>query len=264
MSSHGKQPNQQEHPSLWVPPTPDTPRTSDATPPRVLKAATTLTVLSLILVVLTPVIYFCGRAFHDGWYEALRLDPSMFPLDTAGMLMEGAIAWGDVLSASAKALTEAIKRYPWQLPLLILGLSISWVLITKAGRWLDRIGAKGKAKRARPFLSKMAQVFGSLIKPMFVLTLGFLVLFEFVFGMTSMFGLIVMPFYRMGQHEAKAAIAKGFIQSPKAIMKNPTGSSVELREIGCGPQFCGLWDKDHAVTVPVSALTWSESPKPEQ
>lgn len=46
------------------------------------KRVTTLTVLSLILVVLTPAIYFCGRAFHDGWYEALRLDSGMFPSDT--------------------------------------------------------------------------------------------------------------------------------------------------------------------------------------
>ncbi len=96
------------------------------------------------------------------------------------------------------------------------------------------------------------------------LTLGFLVIFEFVFGMTTVFGLIVLPFYRMGQHEAKTAVSKGFIQSPKVVMKNPTGSPVELKEIGCGPQFCGLWNKDHAVTVPISALTWSDSPKPER
>lgn len=265
MSSREKQPSQQEQPLHRTPPTPGQPLSPDATPPpRALKATTTLTTLSLIFVVLTPVIYFCGRAFHDGWYEALHLDPGMFPLDTASMLTNGAIAWGDVLSFSATALIGVIKRYPWQLPLLILGLSISWVLITKAGRWLDRRNAKWKAKRARPFLAKVAHFVVPLIKPTLVLTLGFLVIFEFVFGMTTVFGLIVLPFYRMGQHEAKTAVSKGFIQSPKVVMKNPTGSPVELKEIGCGPQFCGLWNKDHAVTVPISALTWSDSPKPER
>lgn len=225
------------------------------------KAISILTVFSLALVVLTPVVYFCGRAFHDGWYGELRLDPGMFPLDTAGMLTEGGVALGDIISFSADTLLEVTKNFPWRVVFLILGLSTTWVVVTKAGRWLDHRGLEWIGKIAHPIRAKVARFLGPFIKPTFIVALAFVMLFEFAFGLTSMFGLIVLPFYRMGQHEAKVAVSKGFSLLPRVAVKNPAGSLTEMREVGCGPQFCGLWNKDHAITVPVSALTWLESPK---
>lgn len=57
--------------------------------------------------------------------------------------MKGAIAWGDVLPVSAETLAEAIRRQPWQLPLLVL--VYRYLDAHHESRsLLDRIGAKGK------------------------------------------------------------------------------------------------------------------------
>ncbi|WP_329741440.1 hypothetical protein [Dyella sp. A6] len=75
------------------------------------KVTSILTISSLFIVVMTPFAYLGGRAYHDGWYAALRLDPNMFPLDPQGVLVEGAIGWGEVLSTVMDTICHVIAHY---------------------------------------------------------------------------------------------------------------------------------------------------------
>lgn len=68
-----------------------------------------LTLLSLFIVVCTPVVYVGGRAYHDGWYERLHLNPGLFPADTQAILTDEFIGWTGAVSRLMKALLTLIR-----------------------------------------------------------------------------------------------------------------------------------------------------------
>jgi hypothetical protein len=85
----------------------------------------------------------------------------------------------------------------------------------------------------------------------------------FFFAVTFLLFLILAPFQVIGENRAKAAIKNHFAGSPAVMLTSPSGEKIAYHIIGCGPQFCGLYGADHAITVPVSKIDWSESAPPK-
>lgn len=97
-----------------------------------------LTAASLFFVVMTPVIYIMGRAYHDGWYGYLKLDQSMFPLDTAGMLTEGGMALTQGFGELSHWFGGSLRQWLILLFVIIVG-GVIWaifaMLIKDLRRW---------------------------------------------------------------------------------------------------------------------------------
>ena len=222
---------------------------------------TKVQILVGLLVLITPVFYFNGRAFHDGWYNYLHLDQAMFPLDTPGMLTEGAIAWADGLVAIVTTMKQ-VELSRWVLPLSLIGGGI--LLGTLIGWGRDKWIAS-RAKHDDQPISAVLQrtrVFAIRFLVPLLMT-GFSVGALYVFLFVLMFALAMMsaPFYALGAAAAQKAASNDFSDMPIATIKTPT-SIVQLREMTCGPQFCALWGNKHASVAPVSAITWGEASAP--
>jgi len=228
---------------------------------RVHEATQLLTAVSLFFVVMTPVAYFAGRAYHDGWYDALHLDQGMFPLDTAGMMTEGFVAAGDAAAKLAKAAVAAILAH-WFLLIVII---LAGGLIGACFRWINHRVSESIAKQTKKASDdhdgKKRGLAFLTITPTIVLLLIGLVLYELVFGFILGYTILTQPFYQLGKYEAKQASANDFKQSPIVTVKSDKGD-VARREIGCGPQFCALWGEGHASFAPVSDITWGDAPPP--
>jgi hypothetical protein len=222
-----------------------------------------LTLLSLLFVVITPVTYFNGRAFHDGWYAYLHLDQQMFPLDTAGMLTQGAVAWGDALAELIGATLKSIGSHWFVLLLMIFSGALVWSVFA----WFNRKMCEGGKRRKRR-LAKPKGRLSALASPVFsravILALVLFLSIEVISLMTLGFAALSLPFYQLGGYEAKKAVAVNFEKEPLVLVKSPKGDIMELRELGCGPQFCAFWGNGHASTAPLSAIMWSDSPPPEK
>lgn len=211
------------------------------------------TLTSLFFVVMTPVIYLAGRAYHDGWYAALNLNQGMFPLDTAGMLIEGAIAFGSGFGKLSTACIGLALHHWLVLLIVTLGGGLIWAAIASLSKRLDEDRATRKKADSAKETGKH-WLFKVAIPRMLLLALAVSVFYEFVFAMTLGFALLTQPFVVLGKDEAKAAAAKGFEKSPMVTVRSPKGD-VQRREIGCGPQFCALWGDGHASYAPVSAIS---------
>lgn len=221
-----------------------------------------LAALSAILVLLTPVIYFNGRAFHDGWYDYFHLDQAMFPLDTAGMLMEGAIAWGDGLAAIMSAVTR-VGIWAWLrvgsvvlLGALIGGGSI-WIYEIRQARW-----AKLKNKPVQKHSPKIGGFLRRLLSPILVMGISAAAIYVLVFGLIFVMAMLSAPFYQLGRHQASLTAKGNFSDMPTVIAKKSTTENVKRQEMGCGAQFCALWGDGHASVAPVSAISWGDAPAP--
>ncbi|WP_445145021.1 hypothetical protein [Dyella sp. Tek66A03] len=232
-------------------------------PPSRLQAGTQiLTLLSLLFVVMTPVTYFNGRAFHDGWYAYLHLDQQMFPLDTAGMLTQGAVAWGDALAELIDATFKSIGAHWFVVLLMIFSGALLWSVFA----WLNRTMEEGgkKKERAAKTEGRLARLASPVFSRAIVLTLALFLAIEVVSLMTLGFAALSLPFYLLGRYEAKKAVSIDFAKNPLVTVKSAKGDILELRELGCGPQFCALWGNGHASTAPLSAISWSDSPPPDK
>jgi len=222
-----------------------------------------LTLVSLLFVAMTPVTYFNGRAFHDGWYAYLHLDQQMFPLDTAGMLTQGAVAWGDALAELITATLETIATHWLALLLMIFSGALIWAVFAWLNRKMDE-GGKKKKQRPVKIRSRFAKLSSPILSRAIFLILALLLGFEVISLMTLGFAALSLPFYQLGRYEAKKAAAINFEKDPLVVVKSAKGDVLELRELGCGPQFCALWGNGHASTAPLSAIVWSDSPPPDK
>jgi len=212
---------------------------------------------------MTPVTYIAGRAYHDGWYDRLHLDQSMFPLDTAGMLTEGAIAIEDGFGKVATAALQAVGNHWFVVLLIVVGGGLIWAALAPIFQKLDEDRAdrkKALPKRHRPILRWLSM--SALPRIALVSIFGFAI-YECIAAVTLVFTLLTLPFVQLGSYEAGLAVSKDFKESPMVTVKSPKGD-VQRREIGCGPAFCALWGDRHASYAPVSAITWADSPSPSK
>ncbi|RUL65787.1 hypothetical protein EKH79_03485 [Dyella dinghuensis] len=220
------------------------------------------TAVTLFFAMMTPVTYFIGRAYHDGWYDYLHLDQGMFPLDTSGMLIDGIEAWGDTVGLLANAVGKMLRVH-W---LWLIFLMASGGLIWSAfAYFFERLGNKRAKQKVEPtghVESQRRRPLAAVFLRLLVIFLIFCFVYELIFGLTLAFALLTVPFFRLGAHEARIAADNNFKNAPVVTVKLPNGDLSEQREIGCGPQFCALWGSGYASTVPLSAITWVESSPP--
>lgn len=220
-----------------------------------------LAALSAVLVVLTPVIYFNGRAFHDGWYDHFHLDPSMFPLDTAGMLTEGAIAWGDGLAAIVSAVTH-VSVWIW---LRVASVLLGGALLGAGFVWIHKLLETKRNKKSAPKRwPKIGELGKQLLSTLLVMGVSAAAIYVLVFGLIFVMALLSAPFYELGKHQASLAAQGNFSDRPTITAKISTTEHVKRQEMECGTQFCALWGEGHASVAPVSAIEWGDAPPPDK
>lgn len=220
-----------------------------------------LTAASLFFVVMTPVIYIMGRAYHDGWYDYLKLDQSMFPLDTAGMLTEGGVALTQGFGELSHWFGGGLRQWLISLLIIIVG-GVIWAIFAMLIKDLRSDGAKTKKNPDKHKNSFFRWLVTSALPRIALLALFGFTIYEFIAATALVFLTLTQPFVALGKYEAEKSAAVEFNRSPIVTVKLPQGD-VKFREIGCGPQFCALWKDKHASYAPVSMITWGDSPTPD-
>ena len=127
-----------------------------------------LTALSLFFVVMAPIAYVNGRAYHDGWYDALHLDQAMFPLDAQGTTTQAMVAWEVAFSAMFSGTAKAFAAH-W-LPVFV-GLAADFVMIVGFAwlieRWDDQ-RKKQMGVAAKKEKSPMRRALDRALQPILV------------------------------------------------------------------------------------------------
>jgi hypothetical protein len=221
-----------------------------------------LTVITAGLVILTPVFYFNGRSFHDGWYLYFNLDASMFPLNPADMLSMGGRAWTDGLSEISLVILHHFPKLWHKLAWLILGDSLAVVAMRMFINYVERRNTKRDAKLGRQKKEGDPHWIKQFILTVVLIGFFFVFLFVGLILLTMGFAGLSYPFRNLGSYEAQLEVQSDFKDVPLLSVKTATGDQFNLPEIGCGPQFCAVWDNGHALTVPVAAVTWGVSAPP--
>lgn len=220
-----------------------------------------LTAASLFFVVMTPVIYIMGRAYHDGWYAYLNLDQSMFPLDTAGMLTEGGMALTQGVGVLSHGHGGGLGQWLVLLLIIIVG-GVIWAIFALIVKDLTNDGTKKKKDPDKHTNSFFQWLLTSALPRIALLALFGFTIYEFIAAVALVFITLTQPFVFLGKYEAGKSAAVDFNHSPVVTVKSPQGDA-KFREIGCGPQFCALWKDKHASYAPISAITWGDSPAPD-
>ena len=218
-----------------------------------------LTAISLFWVVMTPITYFVGRAYHDGWYDELGLDGSLFPLDTASMLTQGFEVAGDGMAKFSAASLQALAHHWIFLSLFLLAMGSTW----GACKWLEhRVDERRASKPKKPAQDQRVRQRSlrfHTTNAILTMLIALFVFYEVVFGFPLTAALLTQPFYQLGRDEAKAFADKGFDRSPMVTIKSSSGD-VQRREIGCGPAYCALWGDGHASQAPIASVGWADAP----
>jgi hypothetical protein len=230
-------------------------------PSRLQVAILWLTAISLFWVVMTPITYFVGRAYHDGWYDELGLDGSLFPLDTASMLTQGFVVAEDGFTRLEVASLHALVAHFFLLLSVAVTAALTWAIC----KWMQhRLEAQGVNKPKKPAQDQhVRQRSLRYLMTNALLTALLVVLFFYqVVSILSLAGaLIIQPFYQLGKYEAKQIATRDFNLSPMVTVKSPTGD-VKRREIGCGPAYCALWGDGHASQAPIASVGWADALPP--
>jgi hypothetical protein len=233
----------------------------DASKPlsRVPTAVQIFTAVSLFLVVMTPIAYLNGRAFHDGWYGALNLDQAMFPMDTQGTLVQAAVAWADGLAVLFMAIGKAFKEHWLQLVMMIVVNS----LVIAGFVWILNVWDRRRSKRSGKPLQRtfIRRAVARILSPMLVLGISVAAIYVAIFCLALVIAALILPFTQVGRFEAKKEIASNFSDMPMVTIKSAKGE-VQRREISVGPQFFAFWSDGHASFAPTSAIEWGDAPPP--
>lgn len=223
--------------------------------PKFLKFLATLAVASAM-----PLLYLNGSAYHEGYLSQLGLVPSMFPLDTAGTLTHGVLAWYIGLAKGVTFIAEFEARSLWKVGLAFLFAS----LLTGTWLWLAQ---KKTVKENKPtpekkqqsdkssFLQWASKVRNSAFY-IFLTGYGFIVL---SFSLTLMISALVIPFLNVGKSVATEELAKKFLRSPIAHMAMGSEAKRPYRIIQCSESFCALYTEGSIVTVPISKIEFATS-----
>lgn len=195
---------------------------------------TKVQILVALLVLITPVVYFNGSAFHEGWYEYFRLDPAMFPLDTPGTLTWGTVAWADLLLKIVTTLKQ-VELSRWLLPMsLVGGGAVTGSLMA----WGHDSWKLSRAKRGNQptseSLKKFRLVAIRLVLPIVAMVLFAVAIYALIFAVMLVLAIMSGPFYALGVEAAQKAALNGFPDRPVVIVTTQT-RAVEQREIACGP-----------------------------
>ena len=235
----------------------------DTQPIKGQNAGQILGVLSVLLVLLTPVAYLNGRAFHDGWYAYFKLDPYMFPLDTAGILQNAPTAWvNGILALAHIAITGIVAHWGYTTLYLVL-LILIWRTGGSLLSHLKRSQTRRRAETNQQRRSLLRRVLWWIAEPLIGLGISVGALYIMLYGLSMVVILLILPFELVGRHEAKLEVERHFQNMPVVTLKSPKGDQADYHIIGCGPQFCGVFGEGHAITVPVSAITWAISSPPD-
>lgn len=222
-------------------------------------AVQALTALSLFFVIMTPVIYIMGRAYHEGMYNYLHLDQSMFPLDTAGMLTEGGVALTDGAASVSKG---PAGWWQWlALVLLIVVGGLIWALFALLAKDLKRDPAPRKEEPTAAKKNGNHWLMTSVLPRMALLAIFGIGIYEVIASAALVFIGLTQPFSKLGYEKARTLADDDFKSVPVVSVQSPRGVGM-FREIGCGPQFCALWKDKHASFVPVSQVMWGDAPTP--
>lgn len=220
-----------------------------------------VTFLSFFFVVMTPITYFIGRAYHDGWYDALNLDGGLFPLDTAAMLTQGFVVAGDGLAKLAVAIVHALGMHFILLLSVVLTAALTWATCKWLGHRADERSASKPKKPTQDQSVRQRSLRYLTVNSILVVLIGLFGIYELVFVLTLGYLVVTQPFYQLGKYEAQEKAATDFEKSSMVTVKTSAGD-VKFRELGCGPQFCALWGNKHASFAPVSAITWGDTQAP--
>lgn len=219
---------------------------------------------TLVVAIATPLGYLSGRGYHDGWYEYFNLDPEMFSVDTAGVLHLAAVAWINLMGVVLQGLWATIKEHWFVLVLYLVFCVLLWNTLNKGVDYL-RARAKGRETKEppkkKPAVEWVLRVVGEPVLGM-SLSIGGAGMAVLLF--VSLLALFMQPFVWVGAHHAKEQVEGGFKDVPVIALKAADGKMANYHLIGCGPQFCGVWGKDHATMVPLSDIQWGESAPPNE
>jgi hypothetical protein len=225
-------------------------------------ASLVLPLITTFFVIATPFLYIAGRAYHDGWYDQLKIDGALFPLDTAGTLTMGTKACRDFYAIARDSMANALVFHYLK---LLIAIVVCGSLI-HAFMWAFKRVNKAPESKAQSSESssrnKRGERLGWILAPYLVLISSLSLIYVLVFFVASLFVLLLMPFSELGRWEAKQFAAAKFKDLPTVTIKTPSGVSQSYQELACGPQYCALWANGHAVTVPVATVTWMDSDKP--
>jgi hypothetical protein len=239
------------------------PAGEDTQPIKGQSAGQILGALSVLLVLLTPVAYLNGRAFHDGWYAYFKLDPYMFPLDTAGILHNAPTAWVNGILALAHIVVTGIIVHWGYVALYLLFLVLIWRAGGSLLGHLKRRQMQRQGETRSKCQSLLRRVLWWIAEPLIGLGISVGALYIMLYGLSMVVILLILPFELVGRHEAKLEVERHFQNMPVVTLKSPKGDQADYHIIGCGPQFCGVFGEGHAITVPVSAITWAVSSPPD-
>jgi hypothetical protein len=214
---------------------------------------------------MAPIAYVNGRAYHDGWYDALQLDQSMFPLDVQGTTSQALVAWAAAISTMFTGVAHGLASH-WLVALF--GFATDFLLIAAFIWLLERSDNRGRKQADVPVNQEKSlsrRVLDRASQPFLMLGLLAAVGFALTACLMIVISGLVLPFSKVGGDQAKHEVAINFADRPMMHVKFPDGERM-MREIACGPQFCAFWDidkTDRAIVAPVSAVIWGEAPPPD-
>lgn len=228
---------------------------------RLQTATQILTLISTLFVIATPLVYIDGRAYHDGWFQYLKLDDRMFPLDTAGTLTLGAQVIRDFFSLTRDTLVQAFAVHTLWSFVVFFAIGSAVHLLLQLTKVVLKMRAAQATETTRSDVGSRDRWF-FLVAPYVGIGASVSLIYLFVFAMTIFFGLVLTPFNALGRYEAKHFAVTQFKDFPSVTLKGPDGIVRPYRELACGPQFCALWANGHAAAVPLSAIVWLEASPP--
>ncbi|UUC47946.1 hypothetical protein NOX82_18775 [Pseudomonas citronellolis] len=204
-----------------------------------------------------PILYLNGKAYHDAYLGYFKLEPSMFPQDTASTLISAVIGWFHAMLAGLKGVLGLLEQHYG----LVLGMALVIVLImapmsvmlTRLGKRLD---SRRSASRQNRLLSEYVKEAGLYLFWLFTVSYS---VFALMFMIALLLSLSISPFYAIGKKVAAEDLKAGFVNAPRVELSDPKGRSGDFRIIECSSMFCALYASGRAVVVPVSAIDWAES-----
>lgn len=210
--------------------------------------------ISITALVLTPLFYMAGKAYHDGYLAFFKLETSMFPLDTYTTFSTATIA---LIYAIVEILTgtQAIFSAHY-------GVIISIYALAVAGLFMFRhLGRRASREhKTSPPSKSISYSTAFIIKEigecaLWILMPGYMTYLTMVV-VAAFLLLLIGPFNHIGKLQAQKNLFSEFKNSPVVNITSRNGIRENYRVIECSTLFCALYARDVVITVPVSEMKW--------